>query len=179
MTAKGRDELTLCFSPEEIEARVSILAQELNSKLANERVVAVCVLRGAVLFFADLVRKLSIPNLVFDFCTLSSYGDKDVSSGEVSVRTWLSQDISDAHVLIVEDIVDTGRSMQTFLARLALCPQKGITLCALLDKSESRVCAVPIDYACFQVKAGFYVGYGLDFAQRYRHLPGIYTLHQN
>ncbi len=176
MTTEQTDALTLCFSPEEIDARVTLLADHLNTKLANERVVAVCVLRGAVIFFSDLLRKLRLPDLSLDFCSLSSYGNNDTSCGTVSVERWLSGNISDMHVLIVEDIVDTGRTMQKLLSSLSSCGCRGITLCTLLDKRECRVCDVPVDYACFEVKAGFYVGYGLDYAQHYRHLPGIYTV---
>lgn len=175
-----QDDIKECFSSAAIAERISALAQTLNQKFAeqypNEPVLALCILRGAFMFFSDLVRQLTIPHLQLDFIGLSSYHDAAVSSGSVAVTQWLSLDASDAHLIIVEDIVDTGKSMQVLLEKLRALAPRSITLCALLDKREKRVCDVPLDYSCFQVGEGFFVGYGLDFAQRYRHLPGIYTL---
>ena len=170
------DILREIYSPEQIQERVRTIANDLNARFYGDRVVAVCVLRGAFVFFSDLVRLLQMPDLELDFVGLSSYGSKQSSKGTVDVTRWLSLDVTGAHVLVVEDIVDTGRSMRTLLDKLGTLSLKSCTLCTLVDKSERRECAVPIDYSCFQMASGFLVGYGLDFAQKYRHLPGIYEV---
>ena len=166
-----------CFSQAEIEARVTRLAADLTARFASnapsETIIAICVLRGACMFFSDLVRRLHLPQLRLDFIGLSSYQEQASSSGSVQVTHWLSFDVRGRDVLIVEDIVDTGQSMRSLLDRLAALEPRSITLCALLDKKERRVCEVQVDYACFQVDQGFFVGYGLDYAQKYRNLPYI------
>ncbi|MCR4667275.1 MAG: hypoxanthine phosphoribosyltransferase [Desulfovibrio sp.] len=167
------------YSPPEIQKRVSAMARELSSRFRGEPTVAVCVLRGAVFFFSDLVRQLQIPDLKLDFVGLSSYGAEQESSGRVDVTRWLSLDVADANVIIVEDIVDTGLSMRTLMERLNGASPRSCTLCALIDKTAHRTCKVDVDYACFRVSDGFFVGYGLDFAQKYRHFPGIYELERS
>lgn len=171
-----QETLVPCFSEAMISERVAALGQTLTERFHKDRVVALCVLRGACFFFADLVRQMRIPDLVLDFVGLSSYGSGTASSGQVEITRWPALDMPDAHCVVVEDIVDTGFSMQKLLATLSTYPLQSVTVCTLLDKRERRACAVPIDYACFEVESGFFVGYGLDYAQKYRHLPAIYTL---
>lgn len=170
------EQLVELYGPERIARRLQEVADQLNARFANERVVAVCVLKGATIFFADLVRLLHIKDLQLDFIGLSSYGQSMESSGAVTTTRWLSADVTGAWILIVEDIVDTGQSMAKLMAKLADLPVAGVCLCALIDKRDRRQCAVSIDYSCFQLQDGFIVGYGLDYAERYRQLPGIYEL---
>ena len=160
------EQLVELYGPERIARRLQEVADQLNARFANERVVAVCVLKGATIFFADLVRLLHIKDLQLDFIGLSSYGQSMESSGAVTTTRWLSADVTGAWILVVEDIVDTGQSMAKLMAKLA----------DLIDKQDRRQCAVSIDYSCFQLQDGFIVGYGLDYAERYRQLPGIYEL---
>ena len=119
---------------------------------------------------------MHIKDLQLDFIGLSSYGQSMESSGAVTATRWLSADVTGAWILVVEDIVDTGQSMAKLMAKLADLPVAGVCLCALIDKRDRRQCAVSIDYSCFQLQDGFIVGYGLDYAERYRQLPGIYEL---
>ncbi|MBO4335795.1 MAG: hypoxanthine phosphoribosyltransferase [Desulfovibrio sp.] len=172
----SQDKLVELFSPACIASRLAALAEQINADLAGKRVVAVCVLKGAVFFFSDLVRQLHIKDLQLDFIGLSSYGNGQVSSGQITTTRWLSLDVTGAWVLVVEDIVDTGRSMSRLISQLRTLPIAGLSLCALIDKHERRECALTLDYSCFQVNAGFLVGYGLDYAEKFRHLPGIYEL---
>ena len=170
------DLLTELYAPHEIQARVRDVADRLIARFRNERLRAVCVLRGAFMFFTDLVRFLQPLDVSVDFIGLSSYGDCRTSSGQVDVTGWFSLDVEDVNLLIVEDIVDSGRSMQMLMQKLKGLPLKSCTLCTLIDKKVNRCCEVNVDYACFSVDAGFLVGYGLDYAQKYRHLPGIFEL---
>ena len=170
------DVLTELFSAEEIYKRVTALGKELGKRFAGEKVIALCVLRGAVFFFSDLVRALPNLSLELDFIRLSSYGQSTKSGGHVAIEAWPSCRLEDKHVIIVEDIIDSGLSMQCLLGQLSASAARSVTLCALIDKSERRLCEIPIDYSCFSVEKGFLVGYGLDYADRYRHLPAVYEL---
>ena len=172
----SQDRLVELFSPASIASRLHEVAGQINADLADRPVVAVCVLKGAFLFFSDLVRQLHFKDLRLDFIGLSSYGNGQVSSGQISTTRWLSLDVTGAWLLIVEDIVDTGRSMSRLVRQLRTLPIAGFSLCALIDKHERRECTVVLDYSCFQINAGFLVGYGLDYAEKFRHLPGIYEL---
>ena len=145
------DNLSLCYSMESIEERLDLLACALTQQYAQERVVALCVLKGAFMFFSDLVRKLRLPNLELDFIGLSSYGNGSESSGCVTVKQWIATDVTDAHVIIVEDIVDSGRSMHMLLEKMKALNAKSVTLCVLLDKTSRREYEVPVHYSCFQV----------------------------
>ncbi|MCR5814132.1 MAG: hypoxanthine phosphoribosyltransferase [Desulfovibrio sp.] len=176
MPNSQEERLVELIGPERIAQRLREVAGQINSHLSGQRVIAVCVLKGAVIFFADLVRLLQIKELQLDFIGLSSYGAGQVSSGQITITRWLSCDVTGAWILLVEDIVDSGRSMSELLAKLAQLPVAGVSLCTLIDKQGRRECAINIDYSCFQLNSGFLVGYGLDCAEKYRQLPGIYEL---
>jgi len=130
------------------------------------------VLKGAFVFLADLARRLSFPVEV-DFVRLSSYGNKAESSGSVRITKDLEADIRGRHVLVVEDIVDTGITLGWFLERLRERKPESVKLCALIDKLERREVEVPIDYVGIRLESGFLVGYGLDYSERHRNLPDI------
>lgn len=160
----------------EIEARVGEISASLDSLYARMPVVAVCVLKGAFLFFSDLVRRLHNPFLEVDFVRLSSYGKDTRSSGHVTLGKDVEVDIRGKHVLIVEDIVDTGHSMKFLVDLLAARNPADIKVVALVDKQERREVEVPVIMSGFSVDQGFLVGYGMDYAEHFRHLPDICDL---
>lgn len=163
------------FTRDQIAERVQGLGREISSHYAREKVLGICVLKGAFVFFADLVRSLEI-DIEIDFVRLSSYGDGTASSGEIAVKNDLGSDVWDKNVLVVEDIVDTGLSLYYFSRMLHSRGARSVRICALIDKHERRTLPVDVDFCGFRVQKGFLVGYGLDMAQKYRNLPGIYAI---
>lgn len=139
---------------------------------ATDDVVVLGVLKGSVLFMADLVRHIALP-VTLDFIGVASYGDATVSSGVVQITQDLTRPIAGKHVLVVEDIVDTGHTLSYLLANLATRGPASVKLCSLLHKPERSEREVPIDYLGFTIPNKFVVGYGLDVSQRYRNLPFI------
>lgn len=168
-------ELIPVVSEKEIEKRVQELADDLSIQYKDKDLVLVGALKGCFIFMADLARKIKIP-LVIDFIAASSYGNSDVSSGNVTITKPLSVDIKDKHVIIVEDIVDSGITL-TYLKKYLLSMEPAsLKICTLIDKPERRQAEVEIDFTGHVVQEGFLVGYGLDYADQYRHLPAIYHL---
>lgn len=169
-------ELELVFSPEVIAERVRAIARDVKAVYGNEPLLAICVLKGAFAFFADLCRDLDNPLLELDFVRVASYGTGSVSSGKPVFKKDLELSPENRHLLIVEDIVDSGNTMDFLLRELRGRNPASIAVAALLDKKERRVKDVRVDFSCFEAPEGFFVGYGLDFNEKYRALPGIYTL---
>jgi hypoxanthine phosphoribosyltransferase len=159
---------------EKVQARIAELGAQIRADYAGKPLVLVGVLKGAFVFLADLVRTLGADTRV-DFVRLSSYGMKD-SPQELSFTMDLCLPVEGAHLLVVEDIVDTGRSMALLLDRLRKRGAASVRLCTLVDKTCRREVEITADYVGFTVEDGFLVGYGLDFAEGYRGLPGIYEL---
>jgi hypoxanthine phosphoribosyltransferase len=156
----------------EIQKRVGELAADIDHDYAAAGgIVAIGVLKGSVFFFTDLVRRLSVPVTV-DFFQTSSYG-AGTSAGEVRIKRDIDLSVRDKHVLLVEDIVDTGWTLRTILDLFRFRGAASVKLCALLDKHEAREADVPIDYCGFKIGRDFVVGYGLDYGERYRHLPYV------
>ncbi len=153
------------------------LGQALARDYAGTEPVLVGVLKGAVVFLADLIRATSIP-LTVDFIGLSSYGEGLHSSGVVRITADLSVPIRDRHVLVVEDIIDSGHTIDYLRRNLETRRPRSLKLCALLDKAERREVKVPLDYVGFAIPSEFVVGYGLDHAGRYRNLPYIAALEE-
>ena len=170
-----QDIARILFSAAEIDARGSQLAQRINRDYAGRRPLLVSLLRGAFIFMADLVRKLSLPCTV-DFMAVSSYGNSTASSGAVEITKDLGEDIAGKDLIIVEDILDSGATLHYLLKTLSARSPASIRLCALLDKPDRRVAPVHLDYCGFSIPDEFVVGYGLDFAGRYRNLPYIGVL---
>ena len=163
------------ISAEQLQARVSELARELNRDYAEaDRLVCIAVLKGSVFFLVDLVRQLDI-EVVIDFFQTSSYG-ANTAPGEVRIKKDVDVSIRDKHVLLIEDIVDTGYTLRTILDLLHFRGARSVKLCTLLDKSAAREVDVQIDYCGFHIEDQFVVGYGLDVGERYRQLPyvGVY-----
>ncbi|MDR3358969.1 MAG: hypoxanthine phosphoribosyltransferase [Desulfovibrio sp.] len=161
------------FAPHQISLRLQELAKEIDALYGEEALVVLCVLKGAFIFCSDLVRCLRNKNIEVDFVRLFSYGNSSTSRGRVVINKDADIPLNDKHVLIVEDIVDSGRSMNFLLERLAMRHVRSLRLAALIDKHERREVAVRIDFAAFHVDRGFVVGYGLDYAERWRSLPAV------
>ena len=167
--------LKLLFSSEAIRERVRALARELNAVYGRGPVVVVCVLNGAALFFADLVRLLDA-DVAMEFSRLSSYGTATESSGLVRMEHAWETDLAGRHVLVLEDIVDTGLTLEFLMAELRRQGPASIRVCAMVDKVGRRRVDVPVDHCGFRIKDGFVVGYGMDLAGRYRALDAIYEI---
>lgn len=171
----GHPGIKLVFSPEVIQRRVQELAAQLAEDYADSEPVVLGVLKGCFIFMSDLVRRLNLP-VEIDFVRLSSYGASETSSGQVEMSTPPSLPLKGRPVLVVEDIVDTGLSLSWLDEYLASLGPSSVRFCVLVDKAERREVDFEADYVGFQVPGGFLVGYGLDYAERYRFLPGIYEI---
>jgi hypoxanthine phosphoribosyltransferase len=161
---------------ERLQRRISELADEISRDYAGiDDLLLVCVLKGAIMFLSDLSRKLAIPHAI-DFMAVSSYGASTESSGVVRILMDLETSILDRHVLIVEDIIDSGRTLDYITRNLRTRSPASMKICSLLDKKERRVIPIPVDYVGFEIPDEFVIGYGLDFAEFYRNLPFIGVL---
>lgn len=160
---------------QEIHARIHALAEKINKDYDGAPLIVIGILRGSVIFMADLIRKLNMP-LSYDFMAVSSYGDSSVSSGTIRINYDIKTDIKDKHVLIVEDIIDTGRTLDRLKTILLGKEPASLKIITLLDKPERREIEVAVDYVGFTIPDEFVVGYGLDYANRYRNLPYIAVL---
>ncbi|GAB7080308.1 hypoxanthine phosphoribosyltransferase [Megalodesulfovibrio paquesii] len=167
--------MTELISKEQIAARIRELGEAIRQDYKDEPLVTVCVLKGAVIFFADLLRAIGRDTTI-DFMRIASYGCSVSREMNVRLLLDLETDIAGKHVLIVEDIIDTGHSMRCVLDLLATRNPASLKICSLLDKRERREVPVDVAYAGFVVEQGFIVGYGLDFAEGLRHLEAIHIL---
>jgi hypoxanthine phosphoribosyltransferase len=167
-----RDKTRVLLTEEQLHARVKALGVQITSDYAGEELVVVSVLKGSFVFVADLVRAIDLPIRV-EFLGVRSYGDSTVSSGVVQVTQDLTRPIDGAHVLVVEDIVDTGLTSDFLIRQLSARHPKSVKLCSLLHKPARSQVQVKIDYLGFTIDDVFVVGYGLDAAQLYRNLPTV------
>ena len=167
--------MTLLYPRAAIAARVDALAQEIDRDYAGRDLLLIGVLKGSFLFIADLARALSHPADI-DFVRIASYGSETRSSGIVEIRKDLETPIRGRHVLIVEDIVDSGYTLETLCNLLLLREPASLRVCALVDKRAQRATEAPVDYVGFSLDKGFIVGYGLDHDERFRGLADIYLL---
>jgi len=159
------------YSVEEIQKKVKQLADEVTAEYRGKELIAVGILKGAFMFFSDLVRNIKIP-LTVDFITCSSYV-KEKTTGQVKIECELKSDIKGKHVLLVEDIADTGVTLNFLREHLIQRAPASLKICALLDKKERRIAEVPIDFKGFTIPSVFVVGYGLDYENKFRNLPYI------
>jgi hypoxanthine phosphoribosyltransferase len=169
---------SLLFSGQQIAERVKELALQIDEDYQGRELVMVAILKGSFLFVADLVRAVQTPTIV-DFMRLASYGSGICSSGIVEIRKDLEIDIKGRDVLVVEDIIDTGQTLETLREKLLSRQPASLKVCALIDKTASRSGKTPIDYVGFSMEKGFIIGYGLDLDERYRDLPDIHLLDPN
>jgi hypoxanthine phosphoribosyltransferase len=161
------------ISEEDVDKRINEVAQCISEDFAGKSVHLICVLKGGVFFTCELAKRLKIPASI-DFMSVSSYGDAKESSGVVRIVKDLDETLEGKEVIIVEDIIDSGRTLSYLMEILKGRNPKSLTLCTLLDKPERRVVkGVDVKYTCFTIPDEFVVGYGLDYAQNYRCLPYI------
>ncbi|MGI6239559.1 MAG: hypoxanthine phosphoribosyltransferase [Christensenellales bacterium] len=171
------DMARVLLTEDQIQARVRELSKQITEDYREKDPVLICILNGAVMFYADLVRNIGT-HIAMDFMAVSSYGNSTKSSGEVEIRKDLSKPVDGRHVIIVEDIVDSGFTL-TYLTRLLRSRgTRSIEICTLLDKPTRRAPGIRLDirYTGFEIENEFVVGYGLDYAERYRNLPFIGVL---
>ena len=160
------------LTEEQIQERTKALALQLDRLYAGRKPIVVCILKGSVLFFADLIRNMSTPMEV-DFMTVSSYGSGTVSTRELVIKKDLSVDIKGRDVLIVEDIIDSGNTLYCLKKMLITRQPASLNIVTLLDKPERREVPMEPDYTGFVIEDEFVIGYGLDYAEEYRNLPYV------
>lgn len=162
----------ILLTQEQIENRVQEIADQLNADYAGKTPLVVGILKGSVVFYGDLIRKLDIP-VELDFMAVSSYGSGTVSSGMLKMKKDLDRDIKGRDVIIVEDIIDSGYTLAKLKKILYERQPASVKIVVLLDKFERRVVAIEPDYSCFDIEDEFVIGYGLDYDEKYRNLPYI------
>lgn len=163
------------FSKEDISSKVKEIGSQISKDYEGKRLLLVCVLKGANMFMSDLMRHITIP-VEIDFIAASSYGHSTVTSGVVKINKDLDTSVEEKHVILVEDIVDTGLTLSYLLKNFKSRDALSVKTCTLLDKPERRKVDVVADYKGFNIPDEFIVGYGIDYAEKYRNLPYIATL---
>jgi len=173
----NKDIAKVLLSEEQLKKRIAEMGEEISRDYAGKTPTIICILKGAVMFYTDLLREITVP-ITMDFMAVSSYGNKTKSSGEVEIRKDLSSSIENKHVLIVEDIVDSGFTLSYLSRMLASRGAASIKIATLLDKPARRAPGIDLktDYSGFVIGDEFVVGYGLDYAELYRNLPYIGVL---
>lgn len=172
------DKIRVLLNEEEVDKRIREVAEEINRDYAGKEVHLICILKGGVFFTCELAKRLTVP-VSLDFMSVSSYGGGTESTGVVKIVKDLDQPLEGKNVLIVEDIIDSGRTLAYLIEILKQRGPKQIELCTLLDKPERRVKKqVKVKYTCFTIPDEFVVGYGLDYDQKYRNLPYIGVVEQ-
>ena len=166
------EKISVLIPEEEIRKRIAEVGAQLSRDYEGEEVLMICILRGGVFFACELAKHLTVP-VSMDFMCVSSYGSGTVSSGRVKIIKDLDENIEGKHVLIAEDIVDSGNTLSTLIKILQVRKPASIRLCTLLDKPERRVVDIKADYSCFEIPDKFVVGSGLDYNQHYRNLPYV------
>ena len=166
------EHIRVLISEEEVDARIREIGEQISRDYAGKEVHLVCVLKGGSFFLCELAKRITVP-VSLDFMSVSSYGGETVSSGVVKIVKDLDEPIQGKDVLIVEDIVDSGRTLSYLKEMMLDRKPESLRICTLLDKPERRVTDVKVDYTGFEIPDEFVVGYGLDYDQRYRNLPYI------
>ena len=157
---------------DEVNKRIAELAKALSEEFEGEQLHLICILKGSIFFTCELAKRITVP-VTMDFMSVSSYGSGTTSSGNVIIKKDLDEDIEGKNVVVIEDIIDTGRTLASLLKLLEKRNPKKLKLCTLLDKPDRRIADVSVDYTGFVIPDEFVVGYGLDYDQRYRNLPYI------
>lgn len=167
------EKIRVLLTEEEVDARVKEVAAQINKDYTGKSVHLICILKGGALFMCELARRLTIP-VSFDFMSVSSYGSGTTSSGIIKIIKDLDDSLEGKDVIIVEDIIDSGRTLAHLVELLGQRKPNSIKICTLLDKPARREAKhVKVDYTCFVIPDEFVVGYGLDYDQKYRNLPYI------
>ncbi len=166
------ERIKMLLSEEEVDARIKQIGEQISKDYYDREVHLICVLKGGSFFMCELAKRITVP-VTMDFMSVSSYGGDTKSSGVVKIVKDLDESIKDKDVIVVEDIVDSGRTLSYLLEMLQGRGPATMRLCTLLDKPDRRVVDVDVDYTGFQIPDEFVVGYGLDYDQKYRNLPYI------
>ena len=166
------EKIRVLLSEEEVGKKIREIGEQISKDYEGKTVHLICVLKGGVFFTCELAKRITVP-VTMEFMSVSSYGDETSSSGVVRIVKDLDESLEGKDVLIVEDIIDSGRTLSHLLEILKQRNPNSLRLCTLLDKPERRVKDVNVDYVCFNIPDEFVVGYGLDYAQKYRNLPYI------
>ena len=166
------ERIKVMLTEEEVDAKIQQIGEQISKDYAGKQVHLVCVLKGGSFFMCELAKRITVP-VSLDFMSVSSYGSETKSSGVVKIVKDLDEPLDGKDVLIVEDIIDSGRTLSYLMDILGKRNPRSLRLCTLLDKPERRVTPVEVDYTCFNIPDEFVVGYGLDYAQKYRNLPFI------
>ena len=164
------DKISVLIGEKEVDERIEEIGKQISKAYEGKCVHMICVLKGSVFFACELAKRITVP-VTLDFMSVSSYGDDTKSSGVVKIIKDLDEPLEGKDVLIVEDIIDSGRTLSYLIEILKQRHPASLQLCTLLDKPERRVREVHVDYTCFNIPDEFVVGYGLDYAQKYRNLP--------
>ena len=166
------DKINVLIPEETVDAKIKEIGEQISKDYAGKEVHLICILKGGVFFACELAKRITVP-VSLDFMCVSSYGDATTSSGVVRIAKDLDESIEGKDVLIVEDIIDSGNTLSKVREILSLREPKSLAICTLLDKPSRREVNVPVEYVGFAIPDEFVVGYGIDYAQRYRHLPYI------
>ncbi|MEY8411139.1 hypoxanthine phosphoribosyltransferase [Lachnospiraceae bacterium 62-26] len=166
------ESISVLISEEDVAKRIEEMGRQISEEYEGKQIHMICVLKGGVFFMCELAKRVSVP-VSLDFMSVSSYGDGTASSGVVRIAKDLDESLEGKDVLVVEDIIDSGRTLYYLLDILAKRRPASMKLCTLLDKPDRRVRDVKVDYVGFEIPDEFVVGYGLDYAQKYRNLPYI------
>lgn len=170
------ERISVLLSEEVVDKRIKEMGEQITKDYEGKAVHLVCALKGGVFFMCELAKRIEVP-VSMDFMAVSSYGSDTKSSGVIKVVKDLDESIEGKDVLVVEDIVDSGRTLSYLLEMLKDRKPNSLRLCTLLDKPDRRVIDVDVDYTGFQIPDEFVVGYGLDYAQKYRNLPYVGVVH--
>ena len=166
------ERIEVLLTEQDVDKRIQEIGDQISRDYAGKSVHLVCVLKGGSFFMCELAKRISVP-VSIDFMSVSSYGGDTKSSGVVRIVKDLDESLKDKHVIVIEDIVDSGRTLSYLLDMLQSRGPEDVKLCTLLDKPERRVVEVKVDYKGFEIPDEFVVGYGLDYDQKYRNLPYI------
>lgn len=164
--------ISVMYTEEEVEKRVREIAAQIDKDFEGEEVHLICILKGSIFFTAELAKRINRP-VSLDFMSVSSYGDGTESSGRIRITKDIDENIEGKNVIVVEDIIDSGRTLSFLLDMLSARKPKTLKLCTLLNKPDRRVVDIPVDYIGFDIPDKFVVGFGMDYAQKYRTLPYI------
>jgi hypoxanthine phosphoribosyltransferase len=165
----------ILITDDQIREKTAELGRQITKDYRGKNPLLICILKGGLMFLADLMREIDIP-VEIDFMAVSSYGDATESSGVVRILMDLDRNIKGRHVLIVEDIIDTGRTLTYIMDNLRTRGPASVRVCTMLDKPARRILDIPIDYVGFEIPDRFVIGYGLDYGEIYRNLPFVGVL---
>jgi len=165
-------EIKVLISEEELQKRVEEIAKQIETEYKGKELILICILKGSIFFTVDLAKRIN-EDVKIEFIRVSSYNDGTESSGEIKMKLDLKDSIQGKDVIVIEDIIDTGRTLSYLIEYLKMKKPNSVKLCALLDKPDRRVIDVKVDYTGFQIPDKFVVGYGLDYDEKYRNLPYV------